>query len=157
MIFSDGITESARNASVWNGDVERAAERRAPRRCSARLAATTSSSGASESRPATGSGSSASTSRAVDDDDAAADARAAGATARGHRRVVHADDDDVVRVVRDRRGERAALQAEAAHEPEPDPARAEVALDDRDLREVALRVGDRLAVRDASAPRRATR
>ena len=46
-----------------------------------------------------------------------------------HRRVVHPDDDDVVRVVRDRRRERAALQAEAAHEAEADPARAEVALD----------------------------
>ena len=61
-------------------------------------------------------------------------------------------DDDVVRVVRDRRGERAAPQARSrATKPEPDAARGEVALDDRDLREVARRVGDRDAVLDASA------
>ncbi len=36
-------------------------------------------------------------------------------------------------------------QAEAADEAEPDAAGAEVALDDRDLRQVALGVGDRLA------------
>src|SRR5207248_3141181 len=65
-----------------------------------------------------------------------------------HVAVVDADDDDVVRVVRDGGGERAALQARAADEAEPDPTDAEVPLDDGDLREVAARVGDRLAVRD---------
>ena len=39
-------------------------------------------------------------------------------------------------------------QPEPAHEPEADPARAEVALDHGDLREVALRIGDDLAVDD---------
>ena len=74
--------------------------------------------------------------RAVDDDDAAAAVREPAHRCR-HRRVVHPDDDDVVRVVGDRRGDRAALQAEAAHEAEADAAGAEVALDDGDLREVA--------------------
>ena len=70
-------------------------------------------------------------------------------TANGHVVVVHADDDDVVRVVRDGRGERAALRARS-RETKPSPIRpvAEVALDDGDLREVALGVGDRVPVLD---------
>ena len=44
--------------------------------------------------------------------------------------------------------ERAAAEPEAADEPDADPARAEVALDHGDLRQVALGVGDRLAVDD---------
>src|SRR6476646_11129489 len=47
--------------------------------------------------------------------------------------------------MRDGRGERAALEPESADEPQPDSPRAEVALDHRDLREVPLRVGERLA------------
>ena len=74
---------------------------------------------------------------AVDDDDASAAVRQP-SHGGGHRRVVHPDDDHVVRVVCDRRRERAAPQAESTHEAEPDAARAEMALDDRDLGEVAL-------------------
>ena len=81
---------------------------------------------------------------AVDDDDPAAAVREP-AHGGGHRRVVRPDDDDVVRVVRDGRRDRAALQPEAAHEAEPDAAGAEMPLDDGDLRQVALRVGERLA------------
>ena len=62
--------------------------------------------------------------------------------------VGHADDDEVVRVVRDARRERAALQPRARHEAEPDPARREVPLDDRDLREVVLGARDRVPAFD---------
>ena len=136
--------------------IERAAERARGLDDRRATAATTSSSGASESSPATGSGSSASTSATVDHHDPAATVREP-PHGRRHRRVVHPDDDDVVRVVGDRRRERSPLQAEAAHEPEPRPARAEVPLDDGDLRQVAPGVGDRLAVRARSARRRASR
>ena len=69
----------------------------------------------------------------------------------GHVAVGHADDDEVVRVVRDARGERAALQPRAGDEAEPDPAGGEVALDDRDLREVALGARDGPPVLDAGS------
>ena len=144
MIFRLGITESARNASDWNGDATLRAERvhgrdrRLARLDHVRRAAR------SETRPATGSGSSAVTCTAVDDDEAAAELDEALDRQR-HLGVAHADDDDVVRVVRERRGEGAAAEAEAAHEAEADPARAEMALDHRDLREVALRVGRAVA------------
>ena len=52
--------------------------------------------------------------------------------------------------MRDGRSERAALQARARDEAEPDPAGREVPLDDRDLREIALRVGDRAPVDTAA-------
>ena len=60
--------------------------------------------------------------------------------------VVDADAHDVVRVVGDRRRERTALQPEAAHEADADPAGGVVALDDGDLGEVARGIGDRDAV-----------
>ena len=63
--------------------------------------------------------------------------------------VVHADGDDVVRVVRDGRRHGAAAQAEAPDEAEADAAGGVVALDDRDLGEVALGVGDDLAAAHA--------
>ena len=68
----------------------------------------------------------------------------------GERHVVvaHADDDEIVGVVGDRRGERAASQARAGDEPEPDAAGREMPLDDRDLREVRGCVRDRVAVHD---------
>ena len=66
----------------------------------------------------------------------------------GHVLVGHADDDEVVRVVCDRRGERAAPEARAGDEAEADPARREVPLDDGDLGEARLGVCDRLAVHD---------
>ena len=50
-----------------------------------------------------------------------------------------------MRVVGERRAERAAAEAEAADEPEADAAGAEVALDHRDLRQVALGIRQRLA------------
>jgi len=67
-----------------------------------------------------------------------------------------------VRIVRDGRCNRAALEAEAADEPEADAPGAEMPLDHGDLREVALGVRDSLAgavgrlvderVRDDSVP-----
>ena len=139
MIFRLGITERARNASDWNGDATFE-----PSACTAAtvasLASITSASGRSESRPATGSGSSAVTCGAVDDHEAAAELDQALDRER-HLGVAHPDDDDVVGVVRERRGEGAAGEAEAAHEAEPDPAGAEMPLDHGDLRQVALRVG----------------
>src|SRR5437763_1109259 len=67
-----------------------------------------------------------------DRDDAAAQL---GGTCDGGEHVVVGDTehDEVVRVVRDRRRERAAPQAGAAHEPDADAARREVPLDDGDL------------------------
>ena len=55
-----------------------------------------------------------------------------------------------------RRRERAAAQPRAAHEPEPDPTGAEMPLDDGDLREVALGIGDRGSVDHGRLARRAT-
>ena len=57
--------------------------------------------------------------------------------------VVHTDDDQVVGIVREGRGERSALKPEAADEAEPDPARPEMALDHRDLGEITRRIGER--------------
>ena len=62
-----------------------------------------------------------------------------------------------MRVVRDRRRERPALEPGAAHEAEADAAGREVPLDHGDLREVARRVGDREPVLDRRHARRATR
>ena len=141
--FRDGITDSARNARCWNGASSSQPSSRAAA-ITACDASSTSASGASESRPATGSGSSASTS--APSTTTMPPPRFASRRDGGrHRRVVHPDDDDVVRVVRDRRCERAALQAEAAYEAEPDAARAQVPLDDGDLGEVALGVRQRLS------------
>ena len=70
-------------------------------------------------------------------------------------RVVDADDHEVVGVVGDRRRERAGAQAEPAHEPLADAPGRVVALDDGDLRDVALGIGDDVAVAHASAPPRA--
>ena len=58
--------------------------------------------------------------------------------------VGHADDDEVVRVVRDARRERTTLQPRARHEAESHPAGCEVPFDDRDLREVVLGARDRV-------------
>ena len=100
-----------------------------------RLASRTSVSGRSESRPATGSGSSAVTSppstTTIPPPSSTSRATAPPSPRRRRRRR------QVVGVVGDRRAERAALEAEAAHEPEPDPAGTVMALQDGDLREVA--------------------
>ena len=143
MIFRLGITESARNASVWNGDgsSQPSAARPRRRRGCARPPRRAAPSRAGR-RPAAAAPPAR---RRPRHDDPAAELGEPLDRA-GHVVVVHADDDDVVRVVRDRRGERAGAEAEAADEPEADPAGAEVALDDGDLREVALGVGDRVAV-----------
>ena len=153
--FSDGITESARKDRCWNGassvqPSSRAAvaelvrprdhllERRVRQQPGDRERQLGQHLGA------------------VDDDDPAAAVREP-AHGRRHRRVVHADDDDVVRVVGDRGRDRAALQSEAAHEAESHAAGAEVPLDDRDLREVLRRIGDRLARAREWLRRRANR
>ena len=138
-----GITESARKESSWNG-----ASTVQPRSAAADDDRTAACDHLVERRVREEAGDRqrqlGEHLRAVDGDDAAADVGEA-PDGEGHRRVAHPDDDDVVRVVRDGRCERAALQAEAAHEAEPDPAGAEVPLDHGDLREVARGVGDRLA------------
>ena len=139
MIFRLGITERARNASDWNGD-----STSEPSACTAAttalLAAITSARGRSERRPATGSGSSATTVLPVDDDEPAADLGGALDRAQ-HLGVAHPHDDEVVRVVGERRRERAAREPEAAHEAEPDPTGREMTLDDGDLGQVALEIG----------------
>ena len=68
--------------------------------------------------PGDGSGHSATTLEPVDGDDAASELREALDRER-QLAVGHADDDEVVRVVRDARRERAALQPRARDEAEP--------------------------------------
>ena len=84
---------------------------------------------------------------AVHHDDPAAGVRQAPHGAQ-HVVVLYPDDDDVVCVVRDRRGQRAAAQPEAADETEPDAAGTEVPFDDCDLEEVAAGVRERLGTLD---------
>ena len=155
VIFRLGITDSARNASVWNGASQLAAER--ARRVDAGAArATTSASGASESRPGDRQRQLGAHLPAVDDDDAAAESPRA-ADGRSHVVVVHPDDDDVVRVVRDRRGERAAL-AGRSRARSPRPIRPVPRW--RSITAIFARSRSGSATRpsvDASAPRRATR
>lgn len=55
--------------------------------------------------------------------------------------VGHAQHDDVVRIVRDRRAERAPLEPSAQDEIESEPTRRQVPLDDSDLRETTRRIG----------------
>ena len=117
----------------------------------ARLCAITSASGASDRRPATGSGHSASTSQLVDGDDPAAELDQPLDRER-HVPVVHAHDDEVVCVVRDARRERTAAQPRPGDEAEPDAAGREMTFDHGDLREIALRVGDRMAALDGGLP-----
>ena len=83
----------------------------------------------------------------VDGDDAAAAELLQAGGAGEDRGVVDADGDDVVGVVGDGGGERAARQAEAGDEAAADAAGRVVALDHGDLGEVARRVGDDVAVR----------
>ena len=108
MIFSDGITESARNASVRNGVAPDQ-----PSAAAASLRGAAARDHLGERRVGEQAGD---RERAlgddppvVDGDDAAADR---GEVADGERHVVvaHPDDDEVVGVVRHRRGERAALR-----------------------------------------------
>ena len=58
-----------------------------------------------------------------------------------HVEIVRAEDDDVVRVMRDGGGQRAAPQSEAADEAETDVARRVVPLDDGQLEDVPRGVG----------------
>ena len=99
----------------------------------------------SDSRPPIGHGSSAMT-RAVHHDDLAAADLAEVVRRRRHVLVGHAHHHDVVGVVRVARRQRSRLQPEPLGEPEPDPPGVVVPLDHRELREVAARVGARLAV-----------
>ena len=62
-----------------------------------------------------------------------------------HVAVVGADHADVVRIVRDRRGERAGRQAEASDQPDANVARPLVALEDGQLEEIARGIGHDLA------------
>ena len=146
MIFSDGITESARKASVRNGV---APDQPSAGRGLVAGAALLDHLGERRVREQPGDRQRALGDHpaAVDGDDAAADLGEV-ADGEGHVVVAHPDDDEVVGVVRDRRGERAALQAGAGDEAEPDPAGREVALDDGDLGEVGVGARDGVAVDD---------
>lgn len=62
-----------------------------------------------------------------------------------HVLIVVADDGEVVGIVPDRRGDRAASEAEPGDEAEPDVARPAMTLDDRELEQVGLRVCDEAA------------
>ena len=146
VILSDGITESARKLSDMNGETM-PTPCSASRRSSVSSRSTTSAAGWSESRPRDGQRQLAAHVAVVVHHDAAADLPEPGDRER-HLVVVDADAHDVVGVVGDRRRERAALQAEAAHEPDADAARRVVALDDRDLGDVARGIRGRDAVLD---------
>ena len=157
VIFSDGITESERNASICTGCGNVTPSDRTAA-ASSRLASSTSASGRSERRPATGSGSSAST-------------PVAARRRRGRRRArAGARGRDAASPRRRRRRRSGCGASWATVEPnaprsrpkprtKPSPTRpvCEVALEDGDLGEVARRVGDREAVADGRARRRATR
>ena len=97
--FSDGITDRARNASSWNGAsiVQPSCAAAATTACER---STTSASGASLREPGDRQRQLGEHLGAVDGDDAAADVREPPHGGR-HRRVAHADDDEVVRVVGD--------------------------------------------------------
>ena len=141
MIFRVGITESERNASICTGcGKSTPSERTARRELAARgehLGERPVGEQARDRERQLGEHA-----IAVGDDEPAAELAQPSHRAE-HRGVVGADDDQVVRVVGDGRAERAAAEAEAADEAEPDPAGLEVALEDGDLGEVAGRVGDR--------------
>ena len=124
MILSDGITESARKASTWNGVRERG--RRAPRAAAliARLAASTSAAAGRRGAPRPAAAARPATPSAVDDDDAAAELDEPGDDAAPSRRRRRRRTTRLCASWATRRAERAALQAEAAHEAEPDAARA---------------------------------
>ena len=141
--FSDGITESARNASVRNG-VAPDQPSAAAASLQARLRSITSASGASESSPATGSGQSAITfPSATATMPPPIDARCS--TAKIMSLVVHPDDDQVVGIVCDGGSESPPFQARPRDEAEPDAAGCEVALDHGDLGEIGRRIGDSAA------------
>ena len=117
VIFSDGITESARNESVMNG-ASIVTPCSASRSCSASRPSATCSSGASESSPAIGSASSPRTSPSRATTSPAAE-RLRARRAQRHVAVVHADHDEVVRVVGDGRRERAASSPKPRTSPRP--------------------------------------
>ena len=146
MILSAGITESARKLSVMNGaaSVEPSSRTTA---CRWSSLLDDGLDGQLRHQPGDRQRQLGSQLAPLVDRDAAAD-RGEPLDAEREVVVVHADGDDVVRVVGDGRRHRAAAQAEAAHEPEADAARRVVALDDGDLREVALVVGHHLAAAD---------
>ena len=137
----------------------RARSSRAPVAASlhARLCATTTSSGWSESRPATGSGHSATT-RPSSTTTMPPPTSASRCDGERHVLVARADDDEVVRVVRDGRGERAALAAPSPRgSARPMRPVARCRSSDRDLDEVALGVGDGMAVDDERLARQRLR
>ena len=151
VIFRCGMTDSARNASVRNGVAPDQ-----PSSCAAslhaRLCAITSASGASERSPATGSGHSA---RTRPDSSPRRSRRRARRAARSRRPCRRSDMPTTTRLC----ASCATLDASAPRRrPEPvtnpSPTRPgrEVPLDDRDLREVALRVRDGVAVDDRGLP-----
>ena len=135
MIFSDGITESARKASVRNGVAPDQPSVAAASFVGEALRDHVGERSVGE-EPGDGKRAFGDDAAIVDGDDAATDV---GEVRDGdhHVLVAHPDDDEVVGVVGDRRGERPALQAGAGDEAEPDPSRCEVALDDGDLRQAA--------------------
>ena len=146
MIFSDGITESARKASVRNGVAPDQ-----PRACGGLVRGEALLDHLGQRRvgeqPGHGKRALRDDAAVVDDDDAASDP---GEVADGEREVVvaHADDDEVVGIVGDRGGERAVRQSRARDEAEPDPAGRKVPLDDRDLGQARVCVRDGVAVDD---------
>ena len=123
VIFSDGMTDSARNDSVMNGaSIATPCSRSSACSASRRLGDVSSGLVARAARR-----SAAPARRAPRRRGRRPGRRRAPAPrdrAQRHVGVVHAHDDEVVRVVRDRRGERAAAQPEPAHQPEPDAPRA---------------------------------
>ena len=149
MILSAGITESARNDIVRNG-VAPLQPSAAAASVHARLCAITSSSGATEKRPATGSGHSASTrpSSTATIPPPSSTARATAAS------MSSSETPSTTRLC----ASCATVDASAprcrpgaAHEADTDAAGCKVPLDHGDLREVALGIGDREAVHDRGA------
>ena len=134
---------------AWNGDSSDVPSSSAAAETAA-VCSSTRSSGASDSRPATGSGSSARMPRSrtttIPPPSSArrCTARAMSPSSTPTQTMLWASCAIVGR-------DGAVPQAEPAHEPEADPAGAEVPLDDGDLGQVALGVGDGRSSRRRSA------
>ena len=154
VIFSDGITDSARNDSVMNG-APISTPCSASRSCRCSSPSATSSSGRSESSPAIGSASSPRDLAVARHDEPAAELL----RPRGAQRHVASDTPTTTRLC----ASWATVEANApARSPNPrtspSPTRpvAVMALDHRDLGQVARRVGDHVPVTigGSAGPRR---
>ena len=143
MIFSAGITDRARNESVMKGAAISTPSPASRAWSDSRSATTLDRPFGQEARP----GGPAHRAQTPGVGNHAAAAQLLQALGAGEDvGVGHAHGHQVVRVVGDRGGERAAAKAEAGHQPGAHSAAGVVALDHGDLGQVAAGVGDHAPV-----------